>query len=160
MKLTIYATVGLDYDNIYPGYYEDLKAGLYEDLPTGDLNDQPYDDLILEDWYTFAAEIEYLIDSLCDTVNISLSKSPYSLSEYIDFYAVDENGNKQNHVINLRLSDHKSTASAKEVRRKNVINVNPRYKLIGVTVNNKTFKSYYEAFKYVKQLILSEMFHK
>ena len=160
MKITIRATVDFDYDSVYPGYFEDLKAGIFEGLPTGDLNDQPYDDQTVEDWYTFAAEIEYLIDSLCDTVNISLSKAPCSLSEYIDFYTPDENGNSQKHVINLRLSDHKSTTSAKEVRRKNVINVNPKYKLIGVTVNNRTFKSYYEAFKYVKQLILSEMFHK
>lgn len=159
MILNIRAVVDLDYDDIYPGYKQDLLSGMYEDLPSGDIKDQPYDDQIIEDWYTFASQVEYMIDCFCDTVNISLSKSPNSLSEYIDFYAPDEHGRKQNHVINLRLSDHKQTTTGRSKRIKHVLNVDPKYKLIGVTVNNRTFKSYDDALEYVKKIIMSKMFH-
>ena len=159
MILNIRAVVDLDYDDIYPGYKQDLLSGMYEDLPSGDIHDQPYDDQVIEDWYLFASQVEYMIDCLCDTVNISLSKSPNSLTEYIDFYAPDEHGNRQRQVIDMRLSDHDATRNANKIRVKHVKNVDPKYKLISVTVNNKKFKNYYDALEYVKKIIMSEMFH-
>ena len=160
MILNIRAVVDLDYDDIYPGYKQDLLNGMYEDLPSGDIKDQPYDDQVIEDWYLFASQVEYMIDCLCDTVNISLSKSPNSLTEYIDFYAPDEQGNRQHQIIDMRLSDHHTTHNASKIDVKHVKNVNPKYKLISVTVNNKKFKDYYDALDYVKKIIMSEMFHR
>lgn len=159
MILNIRAVVDLDYDDIYPGYKQDLLNGIYEDLPSGDIKYQPYDDQVIEDWYTFASQVEYMIDCLCDTVNISLSKSPNSLTEYIDFYAPDEQGNRQHQIIDMRLSDHDATRNASKIHVKHVKNVNPKYKLISVMVNNKKFKDYYDALDYVKKIIMSEMFH-
>lgn len=159
MVLNVQAVIDLDYDDVYVGYKQDLLSGMYEDLPSGDPNDQPYDDQVIDDWYLFAAQVEDMIDTYCDTVNISLSKAPHSLSEYIDFYAPDEHGNRQRQIINMRLSDHAATRNANRVRVKHVKKVNPKYKLISVTVNNKRFNNYYDALEYVRKIIVSEMFH-
>ena len=121
-----------------------------EAIPSGKGN---YDDQTLEDWYDFAATIEGIIDNFCDTVKISLSKNPDSISEYIDFYSYDENGNKRNYLIDLRLSDHGSTVSARKVRAKHAKKLNTNYRLESIIVNGSTVKSYNEAIKKLQEIL-------
>ena len=124
---------------------------LDESLPSGAGN---YDEQTLEDWYDFAATVEGIVDNYCDTVNISLIKNPYSLSEYIDFYCFDSAGNKKNVLIDLRLSDHKATSAARKVRNVKASKIDNNYDLVTVIVNDKYFDSYHDALQYIRQLLV------
>lgn len=124
---------------------------LTEGLPSP--KDTVYDEQTLEDWYDFAATVEGIIDNYCDTVNISLSKNPNSLSEYIDFYVYDENGDIKNYLINLRLSTHGGTDGGKRLRKKKVQKVSSKYELVSIIVNNQTFRTYHQAINAVRKLL-------
>lgn len=130
---------------------------IQENLPSG-VKGKKYDDQTIDDWFDFLGTIEGFVDNYCDVVNTSMSKQPDSLSEYIDFYVYDQNGQKKNYLINLRLSDHSSTNAARRTRKRNASKLNTRYKLFSVTVNNRTFKSYSEAENYIRELIFKESF--
>ena len=130
---------------------------LFEALP--DVNSKSFDDQTLDEWYSFVATIEGIIDNLCDRVNISTSNNPDSLSEYIDFYVYDKKGNKKNYLIDLRLSSHKSTEAGRRLRKKRAVLINPKYELEAVTVNNKTFNSYHEAIQQVRKILARHSFN-
>ena len=127
---------------------------LYEGLPDGS---GIYDEQTLEDWYDFAATIEGIINNFGEIANISLSNHSNSLSEYIDFYSLDENSNRKNYLIDLRLSDHKATTSAKELRKKRVSKIDTNYVLKSVIVNDRQFKSYGEAINYIREMLAKEL---
>lgn len=130
---------------------------IQENLPSG-IKGEKYDDQIIDGWFDFLGTIEGFVDNYCDVVNISMSKQTDSMFEYIDFYVYNQNGKKKNYLIDLRLSDHSSTNSARRTRKRNVSKLNTRYKLFSVTVNNRTFKSYSEAENYIRELIFKESF--
>ena len=115
--------------------------------------DRVIDEQTMEEWYDFASTIEGIIDVFGETINISLSKNPNSLSEYIDFYVYDKDGNKNDYLIDLRLSNHGQTTNAKSVRRKRVAHIDPKYTLESVVVNDSTFYSYQDAERYIRRLI-------
>lgn len=132
-------------------------ADIDEDLPSGNINDK-YDEQTLEEWYDFAANVEGIIDSLGEVVNVSLSKQPDSLSEYIDFYSFDKNGNKKNYLIDLRLSDHAATSNSRRTRKHHVSKLNPTYEMFSIIVNNNSkFKSYSEAINYLRQYLVNKL---
>ena len=122
-----------------------------EGLP--DPSSGKYDEQTLEDWYDFASTVEGIVDNFCDVVNISLSKNPDSLSEYIDFYVYDEEGNRKNYLIDLRLSDHGGTENARQVRKKHAKKIDNTFILRSIIVNNNTVKSYNEAVQKVRKLL-------
>ena len=145
-----------EYDNIITiNVYIPINK-IKEDLPSGNIEDK-YDEQILEDWYDFAGTIEGIINNTCKVVNISLSRNENSLSEYIDFYAYDKDGNKKNYLIDLRLSDHPSTQGARQNRRRKVKQIDVNYILKSVIVNKNTFNSYDEAIFYIRNLIAGEV---
>ena len=123
-----------------------------EKMVSGNIEDK-YDDQTLEDWYDFASNVEGMVDRKFIVVNINMSKREDSLSEYIDFYKKDENGDKKEGVIDLRLSDHKSTQSARQNRKRKVSKIDKDYKLVSVIVNDKHFDSYDEALKHIEELL-------
>ena len=125
---------------------------IQEELPSGNQN-EIYDEQTLEEWYNFASTVEGIIDNFCDVINVSLSKHADSLSEYIDFYSYDKDGNRKNYLIDLRLSDHRSTYNSRSNRIRKVKRLNTNYELIGVVVNNKTFKTYSDAIKYIRKIL-------
>lgn len=125
---------------------------IHEELPSGNQN-EIYDEQTLEEWYNFASTVEGIIDNFCDVINVSLSKRVDSLSEYIDFYSYDEDGNRKNYLVDLRLSDHRSTYNSRSNRIRKVKRLNTNYELIGVVVNNKTFKTYSDAIKYIRKIL-------
>ena len=127
-----------------------------EELPSGNIEDK-YDEQTLEDWYDFVGTIEGIIDNICKVVNISLSRNENSLSEYIDFYVYDKDGNKKNYLIDLRLSDHPSTQGARQTRRRKVKQIDINYILKSAIVNKNTFNSYNEAIFYIRKLIAGEV---
>lgn len=112
-----------------------------------------YDEQTLEDWYDFASTIEGIVDNLCDVVNISLSKNPDSLSEYIDFYLLDKDGNRKNYLIDLRLSDHGSTTNARRNRVRKVKKIDDNYELMSIIVKDKSFDSYHKAIEYLRKIL-------
>lgn len=128
-----------------------------ERLPSGN-KDEVYDDQTLEDWYDFANTIECTIDNFCDIVNMSISKNPNSLSEYIDFYVYDENGNKKDYLVDLRLSDHKATTNARELRKKNAHKLDSNPGFVTVLVNDKQFDSYDQAINYIRSTLARKSF--
>lgn len=123
-----------------------------EDIVSGNVEDK-YDDQTLEEWYDFASNIEGIVDRKFIVKNINLSKNIESLSEYIDFYCKDADGNKKEGMIDLRLSDHRSTSNARRLRKKKANNLDPNNKLISVIVNERQFDSYDSALKYVETLL-------
>lgn len=139
---------------------ESVNEGpVLEGLPSGDRADT-YDDQTLEDWYDFASTVEGIVDNFCKVVNVSMSHNPDSLSEYIDFYSLDEQGNQKDYLIDLRLSDHPATKNAQTLRKRKVAKINPNFILKSVTVNDKTFKSYDEAIKYIRNMLTKEFIKK
>ena len=145
-----------DRHTIIPIYvYLDNKE-LYEELPSGNLQDK-YSEQTLEEWYDFASTVEGIIESLCEVVNISLSKNLDSLSEYIDFYVLDAQGNRKNYLIDLRLSDHKSNQNVRRTRLRNVTKIDPNHVLTSIIVNNRTFKNYSEAIFYLRTFLAKEI---
>lgn len=132
-----------------------VENELEEALPSGNIEDK-YDEQTLEDWYDFASTVEGIIDNFGNVVNISLSKQPNSLSEYIDFYVVDKDGNQKKYLIDLRLSDHKSTPSARQNRKRHVKKIDSNYVLKSVLVNNKQFASYDAAIIHIREILAKE----
>ena len=132
-----------------------VDTNIDEGLPSGN-KDEKYDEQTLEDWYDFASTIEGIIENFSDTVDISLSKNPESLSEYISFYLYDKDGNKKNYLVNLRLSDHPKTSKGRETRKRKVSKIDPNYKLKSVIVNNKQFDSYDDAIKLIRKILANE----
>lgn len=130
------------------------NASISEKLPDGS---KVYDEQTLEDWYDFASSVENIVDNLTDTVNISLSKTRGSLSEYIDFYVYDLNGNKKNYLIDLRLSDHKQTTNGRTNRKNKASKIDSNFILKSIIVNDRQYNSYSDAIFAVKKLILDEM---
>ena len=128
---------------------------LEEGLP--DKSGTQFDEQTLEEWYDFAATVEGIIDNYCDVVNISLSKNPDSLSEYIDFYSYDENGNKKNYLIDLRLSNHGATHLARETRKRHAKKIDQNFELESIIVNNETFKSYHDAIVYLRKMLAKHL---
>lgn len=124
---------------------------LAENIPSSSI--QVYDEQTIEEWYDFASTVEGIIDNFCDLVNISLSKNDTSLSEYIDFYVYDSEGNKKNYLIDLRLSTHGATQGARETRKRHVKKIDTNYELHSIIVNDKTFNSYNDAISYVRKLL-------
>ena len=112
-----------------------------------------YDEQTLEEWYDFASNVEGIIERQFIVKNISLSKQPESLSEYIDFYRKDEDGNQKEGLVDLRLSDHKSTTNSRQNRKNKVKKLDPNYRLVSVIVNERQFNSYEEALKYIEELL-------
>lgn len=135
-----------------------VESDLDEDLPSGNINDK-YDEQTLDDWYDFAETVEGIIDNFCDVVDISLSKNKESISEYISFYSYDENGNRKNYLVNLRLSDHGKTNRGRETRKRKVSKIDPNYMLKSVIINNKQFKSYDEAIQYIRKILAKDLFN-
>jgi hypothetical protein len=139
---------------------EDLKIDievlvsnyLDEKIVSGNAEDK-YDDQTLEEWYDFASNIEGIIDRKFIVKNINLSKNIESLSEYIDFYCKDKDGNKKDGLVNLRLSDHKSTSNARRIRKNKASKIDPNYKLVSIIVNEHRFDSYDSALEYIKNLL-------
>ena len=127
-----------------------VEPKLGEDVVSGNPEDK-YDDQTLEDWYDFASNVEGLIDKIGTVVNVSESKQ--SLSQYIDFYAKDKDGNKLNGLVDLRLSDHKSTSNARKLRKKKAQKLDPHFRLVSVIVNKKQFDSYEDALIYIEKLL-------
>ena len=133
------------------------KNYLNEDkLPSGDKSVK-YDEQTLEDWYDFASTVEGIVDNLSDIVNISLSKNPDSLSEYIDFYIYDAEGNRKNYLIDLRLSDHGQTNNARSNRKRKVAKIDSNYILKSIIVNDKIYHSYSQAIQAVRELLAKEI---
>ena len=116
---------------------------LNENVP--DSSVRVYDEQTIEEWYDFAETVEGIIDNFCDVVNISLSKNDTSLSEYIDFYVYDSEGNRKNYLIDLRLSTHGASGDARQKRKRQVKKIDTNYELQSIIVNNKTFNSYNDA---------------
>ena len=129
-----------------------VSNDLDEKIVSGNPEDK-YDEQTLEDWYDFASNVEGLIDQKFFVNNISLSKQPESLSEYIDFYRKDEDGNRKEGIVDLRLSDHGATTNARRNRINKIKKIDPNYKLVSVIVNERQFDSYDEALEYVKKLL-------
>lgn len=123
-----------------------------ESIVSGNPEDK-YDDQTLEEWYDFASNIEGIVERQFIVKNISLSKQPESLSEYMDFYRKDKDGNQKDGLIDLRLSDHKSTANARQLRKKKASKIDKNYRLMSVIVNKKQFDSYEEALHYIEELL-------
>lgn len=118
-----------------------VSGGIDEKIVYGRIEDK-YDEQTLEDWYDFAATVEGIINRKFIVKNISLSKNPNSLSEYIDFYRKDENGDRKEGLVDLRLS-----SNAKKSDK--------NYRLVSVVVNEKQFDSYTSALKYINTLLNS-----
>ena len=127
---------------------------LNENIP--DTSVRVYDEQTIEEWYDFAATVEGIIDNYCDIVNISLSKQPDSLSEYIDYYVYDENGNQKNYLIDLRLTTHGGTDNGKRLRKKKVSKLSSKYELVSIIVNSETFNSYHQAINAVRKLLAEQ----
>lgn len=123
-----------------------------EGVVSGDKNTE-YDEQTLEDWYDFAATIEGIIERQFIVENISISKNPKSLSEYIDFYRQDENGDRKDGLVDLRLSDHGLTTNGRQVRKRRAARIDKNYRLISVVVNDKIFDSYGAAIKHIEGLL-------
>ena len=115
-----------------------VESNIDEDIVSGNAEEK-YDDQTLEDWYDFASNVEGLIEKVGTIVNVSQSRQ--SLSQYIDFYTKDKDGNNLTGLVDLRLSDHKSTSNARA------------YRLVSVIVNGKYFESYEEALVYIENLL-------
>lgn len=111
----------------------------------------------VEEWFDFASTVEGIIDNFGEVMNTSISNRPDSISEYIDFYCYDEDGNKKNYIVDLRLSDHKSTNLARQNRLKRVKRINGDYQLFGITVNNENFDSYDEAIYYLRKYLSKKL---
>lgn len=111
----------------------------------------------VEEWFDFASTVEGIIDNFGEVVNTSISNRPDSISEYIDFYCYDEDGNKKNYIVDLRLSDHKSTNLARQTRLKRVKRINGDYQLFGITVNDENFDSYDEAIYYLRKYLSKKL---
>ena len=129
-----------------------VSNDLEEKIVSGNAEDK-YDDQTLADWYDFADNIEGIVRRNYILYNINFSANPESLSEYMDFYRKDEDGNKIDGLINLRLSDHKPTRNAQKIRLRKVNKVDTNYKLVTIIVNEKYFNSYNEALEYVKKIL-------
>ena len=93
---------------------------------------------------------------------ISLSNNLNSLSEYIDFYTFDTEGNVKNYLIDLRLSDHKQTTNARRNRLKHVKQLAAgNFKLESIVVNqNSRFESYEDAIQYLRTFLAKDLFQK
>lgn len=132
-----------------------------EALPSGNKGDT-YDDQTLSEWYDFASTIEDIINSFGVVINISLSNNLNSLSEYIDFYTFDTEGNVKNYLIDLRLSDHKQTTNARRNRLKHVKQLTAgNFKLESIVINqNSRFESYEDAIQYLKTFLAKDLFQK
>lgn len=128
---------------------------LYESLPSK--YDIEFDDNTLDEWYSFVGTVEGIIENFCDVVNISMSNSPNSLSEYIDFYSYDKNGNKKNYLIDLRLSTHPATNASKNVQKRHANKIDANYELEYVTVNKETYHSYHEAIDKIRKILAKHL---
>lgn len=133
------------------------KDYIIEKLPSGNRVGE-YDEQTLDDWYDFASTVEGIIDNFCEVVHVSSSNNPDSLSEYIDFYSIDEQGTPKDYLVDLRLSDHSPTKNTQPLRKRKASRINPKFVLKTVTVNDKTFKSYDEAIRYIRKMLTKEFF--
>ncbi|MDY6431005.1 MAG: hypothetical protein SPL00_04365 [Bacilli bacterium] len=126
-----------------------VEPDLDEDIVSGNAK-EIYDDQTLEDWYDFASNVEGLIDKIGTVMNVSESKQ--SLSQYIDFYVNNKNGDKLEGLIGLRLSDYKSTSNARKLRKKKAQKIDQNYRLVSINVNKKQFDSYEDALSHIEEL--------
>ena len=133
-----------------------IKPALDEGVMSSDIEVIP-DDQALEDWYDFADNVESIIKNFGEIENISMSNNPQSVSEYIDFYTYDKEGNLKDYMIDLRLSNHKSTTNARTNRKSKASKITGKYKLASVVVNDKSYTSYDDALKAVKLLLAKDL---
>lgn len=128
------------------------QPALAEGLPSGKLEDT-YDDQTLGEWYDFADTIEGIVAKLGNVVSVSMSSQSDSLSDYIDFYMVDAEGNQKAGLIDLRLSDHPITANGRTTRKRRASKIDPDYTFINLTVHDKStqFHSYWQAEQYLRK---------
>ena len=118
-------------------------------LPSGTFEDK-YDDQTIEEWNDFVSNVETLIEKQGDITNISHSANKNSLSTYIDFLL---NNAVEPGIIDLRISDHKQTTDARNVRRKHAKKLDPNARFVSIIVNDKTFNSYSDALNYLQKLL-------
>lgn len=112
------------------------------------------DDKTFDEWSNFESAVRDYIDQNYMLLGISMSRNTSSISEYIDFQVLGDDGNVKEVVIELRLSNHRPTHTAKETQRRKLKRVyNNVYRMVGVTVNNETYDTYSKAFEFVKKVI-------
>lgn len=124
-------------------------------LPFGNQS-SVFDEQTAEDWYDFGGTIEGIIDSLSDTTDVVFSKNPNCLSEYIIFYVYDENRNKKNYLISLRLSGRGQITNAGNNELRKVSNAAPDFLSRTVIINDKIYSSYTQAIQAVRRLLTGE----
>ena len=69
----------------------------------------------------------------------------------------DKEGNLKDYMIDLRLSNHKSTTNARTNRKSKASKITDKYKLASVVVNDKSYTSYDDALKAVKLLLAKDL---
>lgn len=135
----------------------EVDSQMDESVPSGNISDK-YDDQTLEDWYDFAANVENIVENLCEVVSINTSKNSNSLSEYIDFYVYDKDGNRKKCLIDLRLSDHGATEKAKFIRKRKAKRIDKDTKNMSIIVNEKSrLNTYDKALSELRNYIAKEL---
>ena len=140
-----------DTENKFKIYINAYIDGIVNEdyLPSGTFEDK-YDDQTIEEWNDFVNNVETLIEKQGDITNISHSANKNSLSTYIDFLL---NNAVEPGIIDLRISDHKQTTDARNIRRKHAKKLDPNARFLSIIVNDKTFNSYSDALNYLQKLL-------